>query len=69
MGLGPCVERCATEVKRRRSDITRNKKLLEQQKASKKTRQFGEVDIPKVAFVSALKMDSQNQPQNRCARG
>ncbi len=39
-------------------DASRKKKLLEKQKAGKKRmRQFGKVDIPQEAFISALKMD------------
>ena len=40
-------------------DATRKKKLLEKQTAgTKKMRQFGKVEIPQEAFISALKMDS-----------
>lgn len=40
-------------------DMSRKRKLLDKQKAGKKRmRQFGKVDIPQEAFISALKMDS-----------
>jgi GTP-binding protein LepA len=40
-------------------DASRKRKLLDKQKAGKKRmRQFGKVDIPQEAFISALKMDS-----------
>ena len=40
-------------------DVSRKRKHLDKQKAGKKRmRQFGNVDIPQEAFISALKMDS-----------
>ena len=40
-------------------DVSRKRTLLDKQKAGKKRmRQFGNVDIPQEAFISALKMDS-----------
>jgi GTP-binding protein LepA len=40
-------------------DASRKKKLLEKQKEGKKRmRQFGKVEIPQEAFISALKMDN-----------
>ncbi len=39
-------------------DVSRKRKLLDKQKAGKKKmRQFGKVEIPQQAFISALKMD------------
>ena len=41
-------------------DVTRKKKLLEKQKAGKKRmRQFGKVEIPQQAFISALRVDAK----------
>jgi GTP-binding protein LepA len=41
-----------------RRDATGKRKLLDEQKEGKKrVRQFGKVEIPREAFVAALKMD------------
>ena len=43
-------------------DITRKKKLLEKQKeGKKKMRQLGSVEVPSEAFMSILKIDSDNK--------
>jgi GTP-binding protein LepA C-terminus len=49
---------CQTHRNRRQSNFTRKRRLLEKQKEDKKMRQFGKADIPREAFIAALKVDS-----------
>jgi GTP-binding protein LepA len=39
------------------ADAIRKRKLLDKKQGTKRTRQFGKVDIPQEAFIAALKME------------
>lgn len=57
---GPAPDTIGGRAKTQSGHVTRKRKLPDKQKAGKKKiRQFGRVEIPQEAFISALKMDGK----------